>query len=93
MSEAKHTPGPLHMRPSTYEPEAFDIVAPNIGAIGIVKHVADAARIVKCVNSHDELIAALQYIATGGEDWNDCVRRARAAVSRALDDAPPQGEK
>ena len=29
-----------------------------------------------------ELRAALEYIATGGEDWNDCARKARATLER-----------
>ena len=29
------------------------------------------------------MLAALEYIATGGEDWKDCCRVARAAIAQA----------
>lgn len=39
-------------------------------------------QIARLERENAELRAALEYIATGGEDWNDCARKARAILER-----------
>ena len=50
MSEQQKLAHMSHRR-SQYEPEAFDLVLPGIGAIGIVKSETDARRVVACWNA------------------------------------------
>ena len=42
----------------------------------------DAAHIVRCVNAHDELVAALKEIAGKGDSVNQFARIARAALAK-----------
>lgn len=49
MSE-QHAKTPWDFRISHYEEEAFDITAPGVGALALVKSKADAHRIVASVN-------------------------------------------
>lgn len=59
---------------------------------GIVDQEADARHIVRCVNSHDNLLAALsdliqQLEGIGIPDWHGaeglCLEQARAAIAEA----------
>ena len=45
---------------------------------------------LRAVNA--QLLAALEYIATGGEDWKDCCRVARAAIAQAEQGAKDAGK-
>lgn len=72
----------------------FDLEAGSIKGgemneqLAIIKRVAGtliASRdneIARLESENAELRAALEYIATGGEDWNDCARKARAILER-----------
>lgn len=43
----------------------------------------DAALIVRAVNSHDALVAALRDLLDGSEPWDERATRARAALALA----------
>lgn len=102
----KHTPGPLHVdagRHGIYiragkptDPLGGDLVAQAFNA-------TNAAHIVQCVNSHDELLKALQDLTDAvlrftnatPEDWPELsaalAARARAkAADRRIDGYNPE---
>ena len=80
---SKHTPHDWRTRTSQYEPEAFDIVQPGIGAIALVKNeqfallMAAAPYLLAALNTWLE-----QYSA---EEYEDCpeVVQTRAAIAKA----------
>jgi hypothetical protein len=87
------TPTPWMVEGSIYEHMAAEIVSvsPARGIAQIWKHgnaVADAAHIVRCVNAHETLCAALNAISesdgpdhyTTGEGHARCIEIARRAV-------------
>jgi hypothetical protein len=100
MTNTKHTPTPWHTYKQTvgYAVDAYDRETSHTGQIRIVSKTseANAEHIVRCVNSHDELVAALREIAHSAEcngggflkraDLLNVVRRhgeqARAALAK-----------
>jgi hypothetical protein len=72
---SKHTPGPWSHQISRYEPEAFDIIEPGIGALAIVKS-EDYARLIAAA---PELLEALKEL-TLERGMTD---KARAAIAKA----------
>lgn len=44
------------------------------------RELQNAAYIAHACNAYPRLVAALEYIGTGGEDWKDCARTARALL-------------
>ena len=72
---SKHTPGPWSYQISRYEPEAFDIIEPGIGALAIVKS-EDYARLIAAA---PELLETLKEL-TLEKGMTD---KARAAIAKA----------
>jgi hypothetical protein len=72
---SKHTPGPWSYQISRYEPEAFDIIEPGIGALAIVKS-EDYARLIAAA---PDLLEALKEL-TLERGMTD---KARAAIAKA----------
>jgi hypothetical protein len=72
---SKHTPGPWSHQISRYEPEAFDIIEPGIGALAIVKS-EDYARLIAAA---PDLLEALKEL-TLERGMTD---KARAAIAKA----------
>jgi hypothetical protein len=52
------------------------------GWIDSNERMENLALILRAVNNHERLVAALQDIATGGESWTDCARKARATLAQ-----------
>jgi len=85
MNSTKHTPTPW------IEEEGFFIVnAETRQIVAEVPHYkenrADLAHILRCVNAHDDLVAALKYWIAHEESFGDRARipeRARAALAKA----------
>ena len=71
---SKHTPGPWSYQISRYEPEAFDIIEPGIGALAIVKS-EDYARLIAAA---PDLLEALKEL-TLERGMTD---KARAAIAK-----------
>lgn len=78
---SKITPHDWRTRTSQYEPEAFDIVQPGIGAIALVKNEQFALLIAAA----PELLGALQEILDCDKTQTSfgAVMRARAAITKA----------
>jgi hypothetical protein len=79
---SKHTPRPWSYQISRYEPEAFDIIEPGIGALAIVKS-EDYARLIAAA---PDLLEALKLIASAENSALDlayCKGIARAAIAKA----------
>lgn len=82
---AGFTPGPWKV---THEPSsdwgAYAVGQSNQDS-GINHQVAEVTmeKDARLIAAAPELLEALQYIATGGENWLDCVRCARAAIAKA----------
>jgi hypothetical protein len=72
---SKHTPGPWSYQISRYEPEAFDIIEPGIGALAIVKS-EDYARLIAAA---PDLLEALKY----HQEQTRPIERTRAAIKKA----------
>jgi len=72
---SKHTLGPWSHQISRYEPEAFDIIEPGIGALAIVKS-EDYARLIAAA---PDLLEALKEL-TLERGMTD---KARAAIAKA----------
>jgi hypothetical protein len=72
---SKHTPGPWSYQISRYEPEAFDIIEPGIGALAIVKS-EDYARLIAAA---PDLLETLKEL-TLEKGMTD---KARAAIAKA----------
>lgn len=72
---SKHTPGPWSYQISRYEPEAFNIIEPGIGALAIVKS-EDYARLIAAA---PDLLEALKEL-TLERGMTD---KARAAIAKA----------
>ena len=54
----------------------------EVGAIGCVD-VETTERIVRAVNSHEAMVAALRDLLDGSEPWDERATRARAALALA----------
>jgi hypothetical protein len=79
---SKQTLGPWSHQISRYEPEAFDIIEPGIGALAIVKS-EDYARLIAAA---PDLLEALKLIASAENSALDlayCKGIARAAIAKA----------
>ena len=92
----KHTPTPWRIRDlnddfgknapqiaTMADPDGFGKPIASVCHLSESEREANAAYIIQCVNSHSALVAALEHIATGGENWKDCARVARAALKLA----------
>jgi hypothetical protein len=99
---AKHTPGPWFVRKLERLGEIRDcfVAAPDVLGLaydaeilgddeyrdGIERKLADAERIVQCVNAHDELVeiteSAVSIVERYASDPADCVRRLQALMQR-----------
>ena len=82
--ETKHTPGPwCYQLGAIVDNEGYLIADVRSrwddGQDGEDYHFANA----RLIASAPELLQALEYIATGGENWKDCARVARAAIAKA----------
>jgi len=106
MKNTKHTPTPWSVNTTSFSGAIvrFHIAGPVHGSCyPICEHILeekpdatqqleDAAHIVRCVNSHDELLAALKLMVEVGCDLYDmdmgdngapALDKARAAISKA----------
>ncbi len=82
------TPHDWRTRASQYEPEAFDIVQPGLGAIALVKNEKFALLIAAAPDLLEALNTWLaQYSA---EEYEDCpeVVQTRAAIAKATGEQP-----
>jgi hypothetical protein len=89
---AAHTPGPWHASKLEDRSE-FNIFMPGYCSAGAsVHHCGNATGCMgslvveanaRLIAAAPTLLEALEYIATGGESWDDCVRKARAAIAAA----------
>lgn len=79
-----HIPGPWEVRPSQYEPEAYDITATGVGAIAIVKHIDNA----KLIAAAPKLLEVLKAIVHGEDSHGFCFYAASmSSYLRRLGDA------
>lgn len=92
MSAVKHTPGPWRVAsPSLYAGSEINIDAGERGYIACCGHRGDeeaeanALRIVRCVNAHDELVAAAKRALAVLKAQGESVRRGN--VLDALENA------
>lgn len=82
MSTSNPYPGPWEVQPSQYEAEAFDVVAPGVGAIAIVANEDNA----KVMAAAPDLLKALQELEeawTKGVIFAAKMDQARNAIKRA----------
>lgn len=80
---SKHTPGPWSYQISRYEPEAFDIIEPGVGALAIVKS-EDYARLIAA--APDLLEALKEMLLVWEEDpayGATHADKARVAIAKA----------
>jgi hypothetical protein len=84
----QHTPGPWSHQPSQYEPEAFDIIQPGIGALAIVK----SEHFARLIAAAPELLEVLQTMPhpeyrTGitnlTNEWHEWDAKRSAAIAKA----------
>jgi hypothetical protein len=86
MVDVKHTPGPWEIMLTAH---GHTIVSREHGwSVASLPdydptHEANAAFIVKAVNAHDELVAALKQWADNPDGWNvDQVNHARVLIAK-----------
>jgi len=81
MSNTKITPHEWRTRISQYEPEAFDIVQPGIGALALVKN----EQFARLIAAAPDLLGALQELLDCDKTQTSigAVMRARAAIAKA----------
>jgi hypothetical protein len=64
MNDTKHTPTPWQARSVRHDLGRYEIGSVDLNGAGdyaaLAYSAADAAHIVRCVNAHDELVAALR---------------------------------
>ena len=79
----KHTPTPWRVTERSGGPSGYDVMCGTI-RMAASQREREAAHIVKCVNAHDELVAALREIAMDSTDENarDIARAALAKVQQ-----------
>lgn len=92
-----HTPGPLHIEDDWHAVSANGIhVAACGGHTALTKEqrIANAERIVRIWNCHDDLLEALKLYAKlesalhagctlEDEDWAECYQAGQAAIAKA----------
>ncbi len=88
MSTTNHTPTPWYVE-TTAVYDAKNLLVTDTCFTGgrPGPNRANAAHIVKCVNAHDELVAALRSVITAADEvgpktWSMAVAEVRAALSK-----------
>jgi hypothetical protein len=85
-----HTPGPWGINITAGNRPLIDSGSYDIAVVskqpGESAMHANAAFIVRACNAHDDLVAALEKIATGWHWIGECVRTAQAALAKARGD-------
>ena len=80
------TPGPWHQA-TKYKSDIYSADGKLVARTGVSPDDADAAHIVRCVNSHAELLEALEKISAfapgNGEECEIIAKIARIAIAKA----------
>jgi hypothetical protein len=75
------SPMPWNVR---VDPDRYAIILGSDGlSVAEELYAADAALIVRAVNMHDELVAALEACATGAPSLSAALDQARSLLTRA----------